>query len=210
MSLSAVSDLGWRLQRDMPDMSGMAGNGVPVTLTCGRAAASATQNSNSTDANGTATSSGGNSALAQNVQLFLQALYESLSTSVTTPAIDSATASTAHQHSIYNPPASLTYSRGSVANYRTTAYQQGPKSLQSKLQSMINALSDPDEEVAADNVVSGLQGAFKRLMRDLDLSGSGSGSGLSLRSWLLGLQQNLQQPGASSFSAVGNMIDVTA
>jgi hypothetical protein len=202
-------------------MSGMldtAGTGIPSTLVTARAAASATHSSDSTPTGSTTSSGSGNSALARDVQLFMQALYEALSTGAPTPTPGSTPASAAHQPSIYNPPAGLTYSRGSVANYRATAYQQGPKSLQSKLQAMIHALSDPEEEAAAQQAVGGLQGAFNRLLRDLAASGAsiesndapGSGSGLTLRGWLLGLQWNLQQPGASTFSAVGNMVDVTA
>ncbi|HWW21767.1 MAG TPA: hypothetical protein VNZ06_13275 [Steroidobacteraceae bacterium] len=209
MSLSAVSDLGWRLQRDLLGVSGPADPSLPAALAAGRVAAAATESSDTADAgDATRHTEGG---AAQHVQLFMQALFQALSSAATAPS--QSPGSAGNSAAVFSAPSGLTYSRGSVARYRSHAYQQGSKGLQGKIQSLISALSDPQE--APDSNVSGLQGAFNRLLQDLEAGGTsiasssfGGGATLTLRSWLLGLQHNLQQPGTTAFSAVGNMVDV--
>jgi hypothetical protein len=192
MSLSAVADLGWQVAvpRVAPAATGNTG-AAAVGKTAGKP---------------------GNSAAAQPVQSFLQALYEALSNAEATPAASRAS-SASNTASLYSPPLGPSYSRGSVASYRANGYQHGPIGLQGKIQSLVGALGDPDKATSSN--VSGLQGAFNRLLHDLQTSGmsiastsSGGSSGLTLRDWLLGLQQNLQQPGATDFSALGNSVDV--
>jgi hypothetical protein len=213
MSLSAVAGLGWRFQRDLLGVSDLTSAGAAATLARGPATAAApiaAQSPNTADVtDATSTLSG---ARSQDVDQFMQALYEALSNVATEPEASAGTAS--GEAALYTPPSGPTYSRGSVASYRANGYNQGQKGLSGKIQSLISALSDPEDSPQIS--VSGLQSAFSRLMSDLETTGAtassstaDSSSGLTLRSWLLGLQQNLQQPGASAFSAVGNMVDVT-
>jgi hypothetical protein len=192
MSLSVVAGLGWRFAapRVAPAASGNTG-----AAAVGKSAGNP-----------------GNSATAQPVQTFLQALYEALSNAEAIPAASMAS-NASNTTSVYSPPLGPSYSRGSVASYRANGYQQGPTGLQGKIKSLVGALSDPDE--ATDSNVRGLQSAFNRLLQDLQGSGtsiafnsSAGSSELTLRGWLLGLQQNLQQPGATDFSTLGNSVDV--
>jgi hypothetical protein len=209
MSLSAVGDLGWRLQRDVLAADGVASQAAAAAAATPAAATPvAADSSNAADV----TYRSGDSALAQNIQLFMQVLYEALSNASTAPGTSAG--SVERGAALYSPSSSPTYSRGSVASYRTSGYSQGPKGLSGKIQSLISTLNEPQQ--SPDTSVSSLQSAFGRLLGDLEASGApvassvpGSSGRLTLRSWLLGLQQNLQQPAATSFSAVGNLVDVT-
>jgi hypothetical protein len=216
MSMAAVADAGWWFHRDLSAVPGFGGQGIAGAFTTGRARAAAPQGADSAAVDADAGSGSSSSTLAQNVQVFMLAFYEALSNTAAQP-VQQGSASTAHTPAnnssvYYYPP---TYSRASVATSRASGYQQGSKGLLAKLQALIAALSDT-ADTGAENNVSSLQAAFNRLMQDLETSGaslasdgrSGGGSGLSLRSWLLGLQQNLQQPGANTLSPLGNLIDV--
>jgi hypothetical protein len=211
MSLSVASDLGWRLQRDMLGMSSLGGANIPPPIAAGRVAPAATESPDSASGDSANDSGASSSALAQQVQSFMQVLFEALSNGATSP--DPSAGNANGSGSIFSPPSLPIYSRGSVASYRSNGYQQGPKGLQGKIQQLISALGDPSE--ASGSAVGSLRTAFTRLLQDLDASGasiapgvSGGSSGLTLRSWLSGLQQNLQQPGATAFSTLGNMVDV--
>jgi hypothetical protein len=215
MSLSAVAGLGWRFQRDLLGVSDFAGADA-AAAPASAAAPIIAQSSNTADATAAAGTLSG--ARSQDVESFMQALYEALSNAASESEASASRASTAsNEAALYSPPSGPTYSRGSVASYRANGYSQGQKGLSGKIQSLISALSDPEDSPQTQTSISGLQNAFSRLMSDLEASGAtpsssttDSGSGLTLRSWLLGLQQNLQRPGASAFSSVGNMVDVTA
>jgi hypothetical protein len=83
---------------------------------------------------------------------------------------------------------SPTYSKGQSASAR---------GLYGRIESLIGSAQSLD----------GLQTAFSRVMLDLGTGTPGQGSDLTLRSWLQGLQQSVQQ-GTSPLSSLGSIVDV--
>jgi hypothetical protein len=191
MALSGIGNVGLYIQQQL---SGRAAQ------TSGEASASAVG----------AGSTGG--ALGQDLQLFMQALYEALSHG------DSTTAKTPNageaDGSNFTAPAGPTYSKGQTPSLQASAYLQGQTVLHGRVGALMSALTDATPAGSSDVKLVGLQAAFSRLLQDLGGSNqdasvvSGEGSKLTLNSWLQGLRQGMQRPGTTPFSSVGNLIDV--
>jgi hypothetical protein len=107
MSLSAVAGLGWRFQRDLLGVSDLTSAGAAATLARGAATAAApiaAQSPNTADVtDATSTLSG---ARSQDVDQFMQALYEALSNVATEPEASASTAS--GEAALYTPPSGPT------------------------------------------------------------------------------------------------------
>jgi hypothetical protein len=218
MALSGIGNIGLYIQQQLSGSDAQSANAGPAAPITGEASASAVG----------AGSVGG--ALGQDLQLFMQAVYEALSHA------DSTTAKTTDpggaDGSNFSAPAGPTYSKGQTPSLRASAYLQGQPVLHGRVGALISALTDEpgsssnaSSAASSDGGIAGLQAAFSRLLQDLGAANqgasapasssinpfsvvSGEGSQLTLNSWLQGLRQSMQQPGTTPFSSVGNLIDV--
>lgn len=215
MPLSVVSDIGWYIQQ-------LSGSVATAGSSDGSANATRVTNASAAGAANTA-------ALGQNLQIFMQALYQALS------MVDSTTAPTAAAGGAEDPDFGATvgptYAKLQPAYVRPHSYQHDQNPMNGKIGSLISALkqqggSSTNAPPASEGSLAGLQAAFNRLLQDLGgrnqgslqaipLSSnaldalSGQGSELTLQRWLQGLQQSLRQPGTTSFRVAGNIIDIT-
>jgi hypothetical protein len=204
MPASGVHNIGWYTEYS----SGWFAHSGPGSATGSTAGSGSSGRLADTAALGTdigALGAGITDAIAQNVHIFMQALYQALSNH------DSTTAQSADTP---QQPASS----------RSQAYQQTQKGLQGRIESLISALkgqggssSSMSSSAPSGASLSGLQAAFNRLLRDLGANSFGPlsalnalssrGSDLTLHSWLQGLQTSLQQ-GTAQLSSIGNLVDV--
>jgi len=215
MPLSAIDNIGWYIQQ----LSGSAAQSVNSAPAINAPA----------DVSTSAVGAGNTSALGQNLQLFMQALYEAISSADSIPAQNPGARDS--QGSDFSTPTYPTYSKGQTTSLSAPGYQQGQSVLHGRIGALISALSP--ENAASRNVSStgtsdgnfvDLQATFNRLLQEFAATNqrappaatsttksfsvvSGEGSTLTLNSWLQGLQQGLQRS-TTAFSTVGNIIDV--
>jgi hypothetical protein len=190
MAASAINNIGWYLQYS----SGWIGQSGPRS---GPGSAGRLADTAAVGSSASAVGPGYTEAFAQNLHLFMQALYQALSS---------------------------TDSKQQPASPRSQAYQHTQKGLQGRIESLIGALKRPGGSSSSasgtgssDASLNGLQGAFNRLSRDLGASTfsplsalntlSGLGSDLTLHGWLQGLKTSLQH-GTARLSSIGNLVDV--
>jgi hypothetical protein len=229
MALSGISDIGWYIQQ-LSGFIGQSGLGGTAGVS-GLSGGSGGYPAGGASAGAVGASAIGASdaaAAGQNLQLFMQALYQALSDAETPPSTNAGGAEGPDLRTTASP----TYSKGQSPSARSTLYQQGQPGLHSRIESLINVLrqgSGPGNVSSAAGSagnLSGLQAAFSRLLQNLGIPSRGAaanssrsqsntlgglssqGSDLTLHSWLRGLQQSLQQPGTTRFSSRGNIIDV--
>ena len=215
MPLSAIDNIGWyQLLSESPSQGA---NDAPAVNAAAEVTARVQE-------------AGNTSTFSKNLQLFMQALYEAISsvdsTSAHSPGAGGATSPD------FNTPTYPTYSKKQTASPSAQRYQQGQSVLYGRIGALISALGQKGGAVSSVSSSSGtgagnlfdLQATFNRVLQDLDAINqhppaadsattdtfsvvSGEGSTLTLNRWLQGLRQSLLGD-TTVFSSVGNMIDV--
>lgn len=215
MPLSAIDNIGWyQLLSESPSQSA---NDAPAVNAAAEVTARVQE-------------AGNTSTFSKNLHLFMQALYETISsvdsTSAHSPSAGGATSPD------FNTPTYPTYSKKQTTSPSAQGYQQGKSVLYGRIGSLISALGQNGGANSSVSSSSGtgtgnlfdLQATFNRVLQDLEAINqrpsaadsattdtfnvvSGEVSTLTLNRWLQGLRQSLLG-NTTVFSSVGNLIDV--